>query len=324
MAGGPLANLIVLFVLYEASLLVPSAYEGLEPFGFAEAAGAALTLFPMRQTLNGQKVPTDGLRLFRLVTRRHTADLDRTYAKLLRTVQTEDAPPHPFTPRAPEILYQALRQDRWTEAWACRDAVAGYRALLGMPDLTADEQAFVLCDLVVQHLLLGYPGVPEDEIGAWASRAQDLSRAPRAEAVRGAVLVATGHLVEGKSILLDAVVALKDRGEILSATSALAHASIGKASAILAGRSGAGGWFDIARTICGSLAVGRAIARGIVRMERDAFADPVAPEARRVRSQALAGRRRPTVVAITNGPRPAPRGSACTSCPSRTGRPRCG
>ena len=159
-AGGPLANLVALAALYAVTCAAPTSYDWLEPFGIAEAGAVALTLFPALQTLNGRRVPTDGLRLFRLVVRGRTADLGAVYARLLRTVQPEEAPPHPLSRHSREILYQSLRQDRWREAWACRDAVGGYRALLGASDLTGPEEAFVLCDLVVQHLLLGYPRGP--------------------------------------------------------------------------------------------------------------------------------------------------------------------
>lgn len=257
-AGGPAGNLVLL----AASIVIASAYTGtfawLWPVGAVQIGGLIETLLPMKRTVAGSAAVTDGLALLRLL-QRPPASLAKAYAGRLRPYLPESSPPSPPSRYAREILFETTRFDRWTEAWARRDALMHLRALLVRSDLVGPERACVATAIASLALAFGDSFVPPEQIDTLTRETLDFCFEPGPTALRGVALAFGGDLSAGHDLLLTAQQQFEDRRDPVCLEWVLCLAALGHVAS-MRGRSSphapelaalceraAEGWFDIAR-----------------------------------------------------------------------------
>lgn len=233
--GGVIGNVAVLGVLALVDALVPLSLLGQFALIYVVAAAQLLiivsTLIPIRTTVNGTPIGSDGLQLIQLLRRRHSLDVYRAYCVLLRRYQPTGTPQ--VSAAMPLIVPQIARTEKYTNEWARRDVLAILQRQLDTGALTPAEEMLVLDCLLTTGLIAGDPEY-RPHLAAWAHRAGELGPdIATLTGSRAAVLVELGDYAAGKA-LLESVVATSDSpqdGPIVAAFLARAAAVLGDTAA---------------------------------------------------------------------------------------------
>ena len=200
-ASGPFVNFL-LFVLGNWVNDQSPWYDFSFGFALAQIALLSVGLFPHMAWLDGNKVPSDGLRLWQLITgfEKQLPNASQIYETLFRAYCADRMPRPPKSQAAQRILYQISRPEI-ADLMDRRTSWAALMRELARGNLRPWEEAGVLDHLVTSGLMTGEPMLRalSDE---WSARA--LALAPRAATLngsRGSVLVELGRHEEGKLCL---------------------------------------------------------------------------------------------------------------------------
>src|SRR5262249_22499830 len=154
-----------------------------------------LSVIPVRESLDGRPMSSDGLQLLRLLSGAFP------YATLLDPYRRESTRLAMASAVSSRIANQLARADRWTSEEARHDVRAALRGELRDGDLPAAEEMLLLDALVTDGLIFADPAA-RPELDQWSLRAVQLG--PEVKTLigsRGAVLVELGRYQEGKHLL---------------------------------------------------------------------------------------------------------------------------
>jgi Peptidase family M50 len=257
--GGVLGNVAVICLLagLDAVGAAPrAAGDVLGPIVFAQVFIVVVNLAPVSVKVGGARVPTDGLRLLRLLwqPRDEAAQLRALHAAVLSKYSNGKLE-LPMSSASSRVLSHHLSlYDLAIDADARREALM--RELEGR-DLMREERMYVLDSLVTDGLISGEPTV-RPRLDEWSLEALTLGPEVRTlRGSRGAVLVELGRHEEGKALLAP-LAASKDTQPF---DSLMTYAFLARAERALGDEAAARRFADAARvTAQGNLASPRVMA----------------------------------------------------------------
>lgn len=201
-AAGALANAACCLVLAGIAVAVPAWFGPALLLSLAQAGVIVGVLVPVHGRYGSARLPSDGLRIWYLLTRPGYSTLPALHAALMQDVAPACGITPPPSAASAEIAYQVLRPDRLGDAWAARNAAQVIRGTLQDGALPTLERAFVLTFLTLSELLFHNAGVAAAELDAWSAEAAGLTSAPLPRIVRAGVLVESGRFEAARAGLL--------------------------------------------------------------------------------------------------------------------------
>ena len=191
-AAGALANALCCLALGAAALAHPTWFDTVLLLLLAQVCVIAGVLVPVTGRFGSTRLPSDGLRIWHLLTQPGYSTLPALHAVLMQDVLPPGAITPPTSPASAEIAYQVLRPDRLGDPWAARNAALAIRGILQDDPLPSLERAFVLTFLTLSELLYRNIGASDVELDAWSVEAAGLTYAPLPGIVRAGVLIELG------------------------------------------------------------------------------------------------------------------------------------
>jgi len=270
--GGVLGNvaLVCLLAGLDAGGFAPEpADDTFGPVVLVQLFMIVGNLVPFRAKVGGARVPTDGLRLLRLLWRSQddAAPFRAAYATRLRNYSNGDLQ-FTMTSDSWRILYNMAGFDSATDENSRRLFREALLRVLKSGDLLREERLVVLDDLVTYGVVSSDPAV-RCHLDEWSLQALALGpELPTLLGSRGAVLIELGRYEAGKA-LLEPLVATY-RGE--SFDSLMTQAFLARAEHALGNPEVARRLADAARSDANALEAAPRIMAMLSRMEADVLA----------------------------------------------------
>jgi len=202
-SAGILANLAVFalgaWIMMRQRVLFTAWYA--IPWSQLWFAGCAAIPFSSRK--NPYRA-TNGLKFLRAVFGSQLFDVAGEYSK--RLLEYPDArQPTSLSPGSREIMFQTIRRDRLTEAWARRDAYVTLRDILLQDRIEPAERLWVTQQLIAFELAYRDTGVTRAELDEWSGAALALSAATTLRVTRASALLLLGEFATAQALLLAAL-----------------------------------------------------------------------------------------------------------------------
>ena len=206
LVGGVLGNILVLGLPEIVSAIIPPGDISDLAFGGFVATQVFIifaNLLPLRLSIEGVRVPSDGLALLSLLLlpRAGLTGGGKLYAATLAPYCGGREPRVTAAPASSRICFQISRADRSINEDVRREVTTALLGELERGNLMREEELLILDLLITDALLHGDPRL-RPRLDEWSQRA--LEMAPEIATLhgsRGAALVELGRLAEGKALL---------------------------------------------------------------------------------------------------------------------------
>jgi hypothetical protein len=242
--------------------------EFLGPVVFAQLYLIVVSLVPVRGTVDGARLPSDGLQLLQLLrrSRDEPAQARTAYAALLSGYSNGKAPPT-MTAASSRVLYHAAFVAEGTvDEEGRRDSREALLRELASGDLVREEKMLALDSLVTEGLISGDPEL-RAHLDDWSLQALELGpEVPTLLGSRGAALVEIGRYEEGKALLAPLVAAAEESKPF---DSLMSQAFLARADRALGDEAAARQRASAARTIAEAIPASPRVMAMLARLETE-------------------------------------------------------
>jgi len=201
------------------------------------------SLYPNSIDIEGKRFPSDGLRLWRLMTQANHHPHFGNRPELIKPFATEGVPASRLWAHLAEIDYQTHCLMLNDHQWRRDDAAKILRDFSGLEHFTDLEQAFVLSMISLYQLLTTPVALDRDNAEQASARALLLAPDPYTKIIRGGALVEVGCADMAVDLLLPLATM-----QVAPAYRVLCRAFIGQAKIALGDKRAASMWFEAARS----------------------------------------------------------------------------